>query len=150
MAFLHKIHYMPPVVHLQEILSASPGEVFNAWTKPELMIRWLFRSATNRIEVPLQELRSGGRYSILETTAEGEKIDHYGAYSIIVPAERLSFTLEVPWHFPGVTTVNLAFSPIEGGCLMDFRQSGVDPRTVEDNWKAMFGQLKRVVSGGLG
>jgi len=141
---------MPPVVHLQENLPASPGEVFNAWTVPELMIRWLFRSATNRIEVPLLELRSGGRYSILETTAEGEKIDHYGTYSIIVPAERLSFTLEVPWHFPGVTTVNLAFSAVEGGCLMDFRQTGVEPRIVEDNWKAMFGQLKRVVSGGLG
>ena len=137
---------MPPVVHLQENLSASPGEVFNAWTKPELMIQWLFRSATNRIEVPLQELRSGGRYSILETTAEGEKIDHYGVYSIIVPAERLSFTLEVPWHFPGVTTVNLTFSAIEGGCLMDFQQSGVDPGIVEDNWKAMFVQLKRLVN----
>jgi uncharacterized protein YndB with AHSA1/START domain len=138
---------MPSLVHFQEILSASPGKVFNAWTVPELMILWLFKSATNRIEVPLLELHSGGRYSILETTAEGEKIDHYGSYSIIVPPERLSFTLEVPWHFPGVTTVNLTFRAIEGGCLMDFRQSGVDPGIVEDNWRAMFGQLKRVVCG---
>lgn len=138
---------MAPIVHLQEFLTASPETVFKAWTEPDLMSRWLFKSPGNRIVVALQELVAGGKYSIMETTADNEKIDHYGTYLSIVPGARLSFTLEVPWHFPGVTTVTINFpADAEGNCLMNFQQSGVDPKIVEGNWKTMFVQLKAVLS----
>ena len=137
---------MAPIVHLCETLAASPEAAFSAWTESGLMSRWLFKSPDNQIVVELQELEIGGRYSIRETTAENEKIDHFGTYLAIVPGTLLSFTLEVPWHFPGVTTVAINFTAdAAGNCLMDFRQSGVDPQIVEGNWKTMFAQLKTVL-----
>jgi uncharacterized protein YndB with AHSA1/START domain len=112
---------MTPIVDIRETLAASPESVFSAWTEPGLMSRWLFKSPDNWIVVALQELVTGGRYSILETTAENEKIDHFGTYLAIVPGTLLSFTLEVPWHFPGVTTVTINFTAdAADNCLMDF------------------------------
>lgn len=138
---------MTPIIHLRETLPASANAVFKAWTNPSLMAQWLFKSQHNRIVVASQELTIGGRYSILETTSKNEKIDHYGTYLAIVAGELLSFTLEVPWHFPGVTTVAINFTTdAVGNCIMDFLQSGVEPKIVEDNWKTMFTQLKVVLS----
>ena len=125
----------------------GPESAFEAWTVPGLMVQWLFKSPDNKIAVPLQELVNGGKYSILEMTAGNEKIDHFGTYLAIVPGELLSFTLEVPWHFPGVTTVVIHFKTAgEGYCLMDFKQSGVDPKIVTANWQTMFTQLKSIMT----
>lgn len=138
---------MSPIVYLREFLPAVPEAVFSAWTTPGLMAQWLFKSPDNQIVIETQELMAGGRYSIMETTAGNENIDHYGTYLAMVPGVLLSFTLEVPWHFPGVTTVTVNLTAdAAANCIMDFRQTGVDPRIVEGNWKAMFMQLKTVLN----
>jgi uncharacterized protein YndB with AHSA1/START domain len=116
---------------------ASAERLFCAWTKPDLMRRWLFKSPTNTIERVDQNLSVGGRFSILEK-ADGRTIDHYGEYTEIKPPYRLAFWLEVPAHFEGRTDVAISFHPTPEGCEMEFIQTGIDPSVVEKKWRAMF------------
>jgi len=123
--------------------------VFKAWTKPGLISQWLFKSRNNWIVVAHQELSIGGKFSILETTVENEQIDHYGTYLAIAPAVRLSFTLEVPWHFEGVTAVSISFiNDKAGNCLMDFQQSGIDPRNCTSQLEGYVRSAKRYINKG--
>lgn len=114
------------------------------------MRQWLFKSANNDIVIPKYNLTEGGEYSILETTAENEKVDHFGNFITIIPSTRLSFTLEVPWHFQAVTKVEIEFIAIDEKqhTLMDFLQTGVRPDIVEANWNEMFSNLDQVLRTG--
>jgi uncharacterized protein YndB with AHSA1/START domain len=124
-------------VHLTPIYQASAERLFNAWTDPDLMRLWLFKSETNTIERIDRELSVGGRFSILEK-ADGELIDHYGQYTEIDAPHRLGFWLEVPAHFKGRTEVVISFVQVSQGCEMNFVQTGVDPLLVEKSWRLMF------------
>lgn len=140
---------MENIVHLNKRLPFRPDAVFKGWTEPRLMRQWLFKSANNDIVIPKYNLTEGGEYSILETTAENEKVDHFGNFITIIPSTRLSFMLEVPWHFQGVTKVEIEFIAIdEKHTLMDFLQTGVRPDIVEANWNEMFSNLDQVLRTG--
>lgn len=77
--------------------------------------------------------------------AGGEDIDHFGEYQQIERPNCLVFTLEVPWHFPGVTRVSVEISPVPGGCVMRFTQTGVKPEVTEGSWREMFTTLATVL-----
>ena len=130
---------------LEQVFSVGPGKVFDAWINPDLISRWLFKSDDNLILQVDIDLRPGGAFSILEKTAAGEMIDHFGRYLLIDPPHELQFTLEVPMHFSGVTTVQILINSIPGGTNLQFRQRGVDPAVVEDAWKKMFRRLSKIM-----
>ena len=131
-------------LHLTPMFSASPERLFDAWTQPDLVERWLFKSDNNSIERVTIDLKCGGKFSILER-ADGETVDHFGEYFEIDRPHRLAFTLEVPSHFQGVSRVAIEFKPHTQGCEMDFKQDGVDPSLVEGAWRMMFTGLARVM-----
>ncbi len=98
--------------------------MFDAWLTPAIIRRWLFASASNEIREVKTDPRVGGAFSILERS-EGQDIDHFAAYQQIERPNSLVFTLEVPWHFPGVTRVSVDIAPTPDGCVMRFTQTGV-------------------------
>ena len=51
---------------LSRFFSVEPYAVFDAWTKPELMKSWLFKSPDNEIISVKTDLKVGGKFSILE------------------------------------------------------------------------------------
>ena len=124
-------------VHITPIYQASAERLFEAWTKPDLMRLWLFKSPTNTIERIEQDLSVGGRFSILEK-ADGEVIEHYGEYTEIAAPYRLAFWLEAPARFTGRTEVAISFVRTSEGCEMDFIQTGADPLVIEKSWRLMF------------
>jgi uncharacterized protein YndB with AHSA1/START domain len=127
-------------VHLTPIYRASAERLFDAWTKPELMRLWLFKSANGRLSRVEQNLVIGGRFSVVENRG-GQEIEHFGEYLEIEPPYRLAFSLEAPARFPGRSNVVVSFLPSAEGCEMDFLQVGVDPAVVEASWRAMFQNL---------
>lgn len=134
----------PRPVYVKRRLRAAPDWAFDHWVDPGLIRRWLFVSPTSRITDVEIDLRPGGRFSILEVDG-AERIDHYGVYTAVDRPRRLSFTLEVPKHFSGVTEVILEFAPAAGGCEMSLTQIGVNPNLTEPSWRAMFDQLERAL-----
>jgi uncharacterized protein YndB with AHSA1/START domain len=137
--------FMKTDLKLTRTYPADVETFFDAWTKPEWMKRWLFKSPTNQIVKVEVDLRVGGRFSILEL-ADGEQIDHFGEYLEVSRPDRVAFTLEVPWHFKGVSTVAIELRSTDQGCLIDFRQSGIDVSKTEDSWKKMLDNLSIVIA----
>jgi uncharacterized protein YndB with AHSA1/START domain len=83
-------------VELRRLLPATPEEVFDAWTRPELMMEWL---APRPLTTPVArvDLREGGAYRIEMQAADGARHVATGTYLEVVPGERLVFT----WGWEG-------------------------------------------------
>src|SRR4030095_10306065 len=90
------------------------------------------------------DLKVAGKFSILELN-KNEKIDHFGEYLEIEKPNKLAFTLEVPWHFSGVSKVTVKIKASQPGCEMIFSQSGIDTSKTEESWKKMFENLKTII-----
>ncbi len=119
------------------LFSSSGEKLFDAWTDPEIMKRWLFKGPHSEIVRVERDLSVGGRFSIVERTPEGET-DHFGVYRELSRPHRLAFSLEVPAHFDGRTLVEVDFKQISDASEMCFHQTGVDPSVVEQSWRTMF------------
>jgi len=120
---------------------ASPAEVFDAWLDPAFIRRWMF-ARDEIFEIKLDP-RVGGRFSIVETSSEGQ-VDHFGEYRKIERPSLLVFTLSVPLHFSGSSLVKVEFAPRDGGSFMIFTQTGV-PKEIAEEWRDMFGILSTVL-----
>jgi uncharacterized protein YndB with AHSA1/START domain len=133
-----------PVV-IERYFNATPQQLFAAWTDADIIKNWLFKSEASRISSVEIDLQGGGAFSIVEETATGELINHFGIYQRVVLPQRLSFTLQVPHHFTGLTNVEVNITPEGDGSLLNFQQTGVNPKLVGGAWQKMFDQLDKVL-----
>jgi uncharacterized protein YndB with AHSA1/START domain len=74
--------------------------VFDAYTKPELVKRWLGVQNGWTMEVCEIDLRVGGVYRYVWRSAKGQDMGMGGVYREIVPAERVVATekFDDPWY----------------------------------------------------
>jgi len=131
------------MLQITPVFQVPAEKLFCAWTDPLLVSKWLFKGDDSEIVKVDLDLSVGGRFSIVEQTADG-MIDHFGNYLLIDKPHLLAFSLEVPRRFSGISQVQLAFKETEVGTEMIFQQTGVDPVIVEASWRRMFTQLARV------
>jgi uncharacterized protein YndB with AHSA1/START domain len=95
---------------------AAPRQlVFDAWTKPALLMRWFGGPREWRLTGCEVDLRVGGAYRFVTTRDDGKEMGWGGLYREIVAPERLVFTEEfdVKWY-PGAAVVTLLFSEAAG------------------------------------
>jgi uncharacterized protein YndB with AHSA1/START domain len=88
---------------MTRIVSAPRRLVFEAFTKPELLKRWLLGPEGWSMPVCEVDLRVGGRYRyVWRQEASGTEMGMGGVFQEIVPPERLVSTEEFdqPWY-PG-------------------------------------------------
>jgi uncharacterized protein YndB with AHSA1/START domain len=69
--------------------SAPRRLVFEAWTKPELLKRWLLGPPGWSFAVCESDLRVGGRYRFVWRNSEGGEMGMGGEYREVVPPERV-------------------------------------------------------------
>jgi len=80
------------LVQLMRVLRASPAEVFAAWTEPALLESW-WTGVGGWVDAKADvDLRVGGRYHLSMRDERGALHGIVGVYTLIAPAERLSFT----------------------------------------------------------
>jgi uncharacterized protein YndB with AHSA1/START domain len=135
---------MEDSLHIMRRMTATPEALFDAWLNPPVMGQWLFAIDPEARLTLAIDGRVGGGFSILEE-ARGNRINHFGHYIEIVRPRRLSFTLEVPEHFPGVTVVTVDIFPAFGGAELRFTQTGVAPKVTEWAWEQMFDKLQMLL-----
>ena len=88
--------------------------VFDAWTKPELVMRWWApRSSGMKLLACEIDLRVGGAWRFVNRHPKGEAA-FYGEYREITPPSRLVFT-EIYEQFPDSVSVVTAGFTDEGG-----------------------------------
>jgi uncharacterized protein YndB with AHSA1/START domain len=74
--------------------------VFDAWTKPELLKRWLGVFGGWSMDACEVDLKVGGRYRFVWRGPDGSKMAMGGVYREVVPGERLvaTETFDDPWY----------------------------------------------------
>jgi uncharacterized protein YndB with AHSA1/START domain len=81
-------------ISIRRVLTAPCKQVFEAWTRPELMARWFFAGDGWTTKVSA-DVRVGGRYELTMRDTTGAEHAQFGEYREIVPVTRLVFT----WNF---------------------------------------------------
>jgi uncharacterized protein YndB with AHSA1/START domain len=87
---------------MTRVFEASARLLFDAWTKPELLKRWLGVHGDWTMPICEIDLRVGGAYRIVWRGTGGAEMVMRGVYREIVPPERLVQTesFDDPWY-PG-------------------------------------------------
>ena len=102
-------------VVVRKLIKASPEEVFEAFTNPEIMTKWFFGVDEWSVEVS-NTLKVGGSYTLNMIATDGKKYRHTGEYKVIAPHEKLVFTWNSDFAQNTVVTVN--FSQVAEGTEM--------------------------------
>ncbi len=127
-------------VVVKKVIKASPEEVFEAFTDPEIMTKWFYPFEGWRVEVE-NSLRVGGTYSIVMFEPDGGKYEHRGEYRAIQPPERLVFT----WNSELVqgTVVTVTLAQVKNGTEVTIRHDLLDTEKMrEDHRKGWTGCLQ--------
>jgi len=79
-----------PIV-VEGYFAASPSQVFEAWTNPEIVMQW-FGLSPNSIHSVSIDLRKGGAWQFLKTKDEEKSVGFEGHYVDIQPNKKLVFS----------------------------------------------------------
>jgi uncharacterized protein YndB with AHSA1/START domain len=87
-------------IAMTRVFHASRSMVFDAWTKPELVKRWLGVFGGWSLDVCEIDLRVGGSYRYVWRNKNGSEMGMGGVYREIVPGEWLVSTelFDDPWY----------------------------------------------------
>jgi uncharacterized protein YndB with AHSA1/START domain len=85
---------------MTRVFDAPRGMVFDAWTKPELLKRWLGVFGGWTFAVCEVDLRVGGKYRFVWRGKDGNEMGMGGVYREIVRPERIVCTekFDDPWY----------------------------------------------------
>jgi uncharacterized protein YndB with AHSA1/START domain len=79
-------------LHIERSYDASPEEVFDAWTNPELLRRWWKVDPAERTPVADVDLRVGGRYRLSMEHPDGTQHTVGGEYREVSRPTRLVYS----------------------------------------------------------
>jgi uncharacterized protein YndB with AHSA1/START domain len=139
---------------MTRIFDAPRTLVFDAWTKPEMMRRWLLGPDGWSMPVCEIDLRVGGCYRLVWRNDAGNEFGLRGEYREVVPGEKLVATerFEPAWY-PGGATVSTVLIERNGKTTAITTVRYDDPearkRAVESNMShgvaASYNRLENVI-----
>lgn len=106
----------------ERVIDIAPHRVWDAWTRPEQVVRWFTPAPWTTAECTI-ELHPGGAFRTLMRSPEGQEVTNTGCYLELVPGERLVWTTALGPGFrpvavpaPGfVVTATIALAAEAGG-----------------------------------
>ena len=108
------MNVVAPSLTLVKRMKAAPPRVWDAWTKPEMMMLW-FGPHHTRVEHAEADVRIGGRFRVVLREDNGERHEATGLYSEIEAERRLVFS----WNWVStperVSRVTVVLRPIAEG-----------------------------------
>lgn len=145
-------------------LFRAPAEaVFDAWLKPEIMVRWLLTRAETNVLVR-NDPRVGGGWEIVDRR-DGIEYRAVGTYLEIDRPRHLAFTFQMPQFGDAVDTVTVDLRTVADGCEMRFTHQMVVPHeegwtpadvraaisenenNIQCGWERMFDLLREIAEG---
>ncbi len=76
---------------LERTIPVPPERVWDAWTKPELIMQWFTPAPWKTVACEI-DVRPGGRFDTTMESPEGERYPNAGCIVDVVPGRRLVFT----------------------------------------------------------
>ncbi len=99
------------------VFNAPRRLVFDAFTKPDMIRRWMLGPDGSSMPVCEMDLRAGGAYRwVWQKDADGMRMAVFGEFRDVAAPERLVHTeqFDPPWY-PGVAEITTRFAEAAGG-----------------------------------
>ncbi|MEM7302448.1 MAG: SRPBCC domain-containing protein [Pseudomonadota bacterium] len=136
---------------LERQLGATPQAVYDAWTKPELLVQWW---GPEGLTTPIHDMdvRPNGAWSTTMVNPDGGKHTCSGVYRVLEPPHRLVFTWA--WEQDDgnrgpETQVEISLMANESGTLMRLVQGEFDTAETANQhgfgWNSSFNKLETFV-----
>jgi uncharacterized protein YndB with AHSA1/START domain len=136
-------------LRIVRVLSASPEEVFDAWTDPASMALWMCPGTVERAMVEADP-RVGGRFRIVMKGRDCDH-DHAGEYLVVDRPRRLVFTWTSEATQGRTTTVSVVLrsrGPDETELVLT--HDGLPDDEAVDRHRSGWGDILQKLSGDLG
>jgi uncharacterized protein YndB with AHSA1/START domain len=138
------------VVRIERTFAASPEDVFDAWTSPEVMRRWFHCAPewdTPEAEV---DLRVGGKVRVVMRKPDGTHAEAQGQYTVIDRPHRLVMTWTFDDDPSNEQLIELSFSEAEGSTTVLMVNSSIstdERRDAQDEgWRGCLDELERMLT----
>jgi uncharacterized protein YndB with AHSA1/START domain len=137
------------VVRIERTFTAPAEDVFDAWTSPEVMRRWLHPAADWETPEAEVDLRVGGKVRVVMRRPDGTEIEALGQYTLIDRPRRLVMTWTFGDEPSNEQLIELSFVESEGSTTVLLVNSGIstdERRGAQDwGWHGCLDQLPRVL-----
>jgi uncharacterized protein YndB with AHSA1/START domain len=98
-------------LRIERSFDASPEEVFDAWTSPEVLKRWWAVHPEGTTPVAEVDLRVGGRYRLAMVNPNGERHTVAGEYLEVERPSRLVYSWQ--WELDSGETSHISTVAVE-------------------------------------
>jgi uncharacterized protein YndB with AHSA1/START domain len=139
------------VVRIERTFAAPAADVFDAWTSPEVMRRWLHPGsdwATPEAEV---DLRVGGKVRVVMRRPDGTEVESKGEYTVVDRPHRLVMTWTFDDEPSNEQLLELSFTESEGSTTVQLVNTGIstgERRDAQDwGWRECLDQLEQTLPG---
>ncbi len=134
-------------LRIERTFAAAAEEVFDAWTSPEVMRRWLHPGADWSTPVAEVDLRVGGTVRIVMQRPDGTQAGAHGEYTAIDRPRRLLMIWTFDVDPANQQLIELTFAESGGATtvLLINRDISTDERrdSQDTGWRGCLDQLER-------
>jgi uncharacterized protein YndB with AHSA1/START domain len=134
------------VVRIERTFAASAEEVFDAWTSPEVMRRWLHPAPDWETPEAEVDLRVGGTVRVVMRRPDGTEIEARGEYTLIDRPHLLVMTWTFGDEPSNEQLLELSFTESEGSTTVRLVNTGIstdERRDAQDwGWRGCLDQLE--------
>lgn len=139
------------VVRIERVFAAPAEDVFDAWTSPEVMRRWLHPAPEWETPEAEVDLRVGGKVRVVMRKPDGTEVESQGEYTLVDRPRRLVMTWTFGDEPANQQLIELSFSESEGSTTVRLINTGISTTARRDDqdwgWRGCLDQLERVWGG---
>jgi uncharacterized protein YndB with AHSA1/START domain len=136
-------------VRIERTFAASAEQVFDAWTSPEVMRRWLHPAPDWETPEAEVDLRVGGTVRVVMRRPDGTEIEARGEYTLIDRPHLRVMTWTFGDEPSNEQLLELSFTESEGSTTVRLVNTGIstdERRDAQDwGWRGCLDQLERVL-----
>jgi uncharacterized protein YndB with AHSA1/START domain len=138
------------VVRIERTFDAPAGDVFDAWTSPEVMRRWFHCEPDWETPEAEVDLRVGGKIRVVMRRPDGTEAGAEGRYALVDRPNRLV----MDWTFDddpsNLQLLELSFSEVAGSTTVVLINSGISTdkrRDAQDwGWRGCLNELEQALA----
>jgi uncharacterized protein YndB with AHSA1/START domain len=137
-------------VRIERTFEAPVEAVFDAWTSPEVMRRWLHPAPDWGTPEADVDLRVGGTVRVVMRRPDGSQAEARGRYTLIDRPHRLVMTWVFDDDPANQQLLELTFTQSEGATTVRLLNTAISTDERRDNqdwgWRGCLDQLERLMS----